>query len=348
MRTIFNFGSMIWDLKSEILNPKSTFQNLKFNNMALKTLKRKYNMSDGDLLETAGKIGFAGDRDLADLATYGVVQATLDDIDAKSSAFANHPVDEYYAGLLMEAVADRDAKLLAMSEVAESIVRRGEIIWGKGDAAITKFGFEGYIKKKPADKVMICKTVHKVGTENLVALGAAGLTQTILDSLNTKIGDATSGIGQKIARVADRDGGTQTRITLGNALYEAVVKLADTGKSLWENTDESKYNDYVIYTSGQPLQVVTGTAVPQMVIQPSVVVDSPNDHIKVKNNGTKPLTVYFGDDPTDLPQTPSDTVAAGAETTFKAEDIGYTSAMNRFLLYNADATDSVAYEVRVS
>jgi hypothetical protein len=319
--------------------------------MALKPLKRKYHMSDGDLLETSGRISYAGDRDLADLATYGVAAGTITDIDNKSTAFGNHPIDEYYAGLLMEAVADRDAKMFALAEVAESVVFRGEVVWGKGNPAIKKFGWEGYLKKKDGDKIMVCKTVHKVGTDNLALLAPAGLTQAILDDLDTKIGEAVEAIVTKQARVAERDAGTQTRIQLGNTLYEAIVKLADTGKQVYENTDEAKYNDYVIYTSAQPVQVATGTAAPQMVIEPSVTVDSANDTIKVKNLGTTPLNVYFGDDPTDLPQGPYATVppaAGGNELTFTASDIGYTTTMNRLLLYNPDAVESVPYEVRVS
>lgn len=52
--------------------------------MALKPLKRNYNMSDGNLLEISSRITYAGNRDLADLPTYGVAQATLDDIDEKA------------------------------------------------------------------------------------------------------------------------------------------------------------------------------------------------------------------------------------------------------------------------
>lgn len=316
--------------------------------MAIKPLKRKYHMSDGQLLDLSAQITVAGDRDLADLATFGVTQTTLDNIESKTTAFVNHPLDEYYAGLLMEAVADREAKLAAMHEVAKGIVQRGHTVWGEDFTNTKKFGYDGFAKKSPAEKVMAAKTTHKVGTDYLAELAAAGLTQLILDDLATKVTAAGGSIIAKTSRVSERDEGTKQRIVLGNALYDALVSLASIGKNKWENVDESKYNDYVIYISPQPVQVATGTVGPQMVIEPSVVVDSPNDTVKVKNNGTKPLDVYCGDDPTDLPQAPSAAVAPGTEVILQAEDIGWTSTMNRLLLYNADATDSVAYEVRVS
>lgn len=47
----------------------------------------------------------------------------------------------------------------------------------------------------------------------------------------------------------------------GNALYKAIVKICNTGKDIWYETNESKYNDYVIYNtpSGKPEPTGTGT-----------------------------------------------------------------------------------------
>ena len=53
------------------------------------------------------------------------------------------------------------------------------------------------------------------------------------------------------SKVELRDEKTQERVTKANALYANLRKYCDIGKLIWEDVDEAKYKDYVIYHSSQ-------------------------------------------------------------------------------------------------
>jgi len=49
-----------------------------------------------------------------------------------------------------------------------------------------------------------------------------------------------------------RDLATQTRIEKGNALWAEMTYLASIGQTLYADTNEAKYNDYVLIGSSTP------------------------------------------------------------------------------------------------
>lgn len=54
---------------------------------------------------------------------------------------------------------------------------------------------------------------------------------------------ATKGIGfSRSFRVI----ATQNRVLAGNSVYAELVRLCDIGKTLFQDSDEAKYNDYVL------------------------------------------------------------------------------------------------------
>ncbi len=47
--------------------------------------------------------------------------------------------------------------------------------------------------------------------------------------------------------ISDRDVATEDRIEVLNTLYRILIKYAGIGQDIFYETDEAKYNDYVIY-----------------------------------------------------------------------------------------------------
>ena len=90
--------------------------------------------------------------------------------------------------------------------------------------------------------------------DNLLALVDEGITEEILVDTEALISGFNKAVSDQLTAIRIRDKATTDRITKGNALYRAVVKACNTGKDIWYETDESLYNDYVIYNtaSGQP------------------------------------------------------------------------------------------------
>ncbi|MEP7167952.1 MAG: hypothetical protein ABI855_01150 [Bacteroidota bacterium] len=235
-----------------------------------------------------------------------------------------------------------------MSEVAEGVVQRASNQYGKNSHQHKSFGWSGYVGKSDVEKTAVSRLVHKQGTERLAELAGQGLTDAILLDLRTKITKSDDDITVKRQRVSERDGAVNERVRLANDLYAELVKLADTGKHLYEDTNESKYNDYVIYESTEGTQTVTGAVPAASIHQPSVVVNSVNDELEISvTEGV--VTVYFSDDPTDEPAPGQVTAEVTSASPFsgKASDLAWSATNFRLLLKNAAVADDAPFTVVV-
>jgi hypothetical protein len=53
--------------------------------------------------------------------------------------------------------------------------------------------------------------------------------------------------------MSERGTATNDRIRVANELYAFTVELAEAGKAIWQDKDQSRYRDYVLYSSeGKP------------------------------------------------------------------------------------------------
>ncbi|MFI5205090.1 MAG: hypothetical protein ACHQF2_11395 [Flavobacteriales bacterium] len=316
--------------------------------MAKKPVKRIYSFSDGSLSELGDELVMYAERDLADMTAFGYDQPRIDAIKLKIANFKDFSSDEVFTGLMMEATEDKNTAITNMSEVAEGVVQRAVTKYDRNSPKVKSFGYTGYGTKSDSDKTTACRDVHKQGTAKLADLASEGLTVAILDDLRAKTILADDAITEKRKRVADRDEAVNTRITMGNDLYKDLVKLADTGKHLYEDTNEAKYNDYVIYDNIANTQTVTGAVPAASIHQPSVAVTASENEIEIAvTSGT--LTVYFSDDPTDEPAPGQITATVDTANPFSgtAASLNWSAANNRLLFKNADAVNEVPFTVVV-
>ncbi len=65
---------------------------------------------------------------------------------------------------------------------------------------------------------------------------------TLANQLETLI------IDQKI-KIADRDIIQEDRVEAGNVIYTSLINFTNAGRNIWETSDVSKYNDYLIYNT---------------------------------------------------------------------------------------------------
>lgn len=317
--------------------------------MFSKRLKRSYNISDSKLMSIAEDIFLAAFRDVAELTGYGYDQVAIDAVKQLRDDFAAIPGDEYYSGQMMVATEEKESKLAVATATAEGIVQRAVLQWGKGSSHVKQFGWKGYAAMREGEKLLALDMVRLAATGYLADLASKGLTQQMLDDLAAQINELTVAISMKKKKVKERDEATQNRIRAGNALYDALVDLADTGKHIWEDSDEAKYNDYVIY-SAKPAgaEVVMGNPAPAGVHQPSVNIVSAEDRIGFNNTGTVALDIYFSDLPDNQPAGAVQTVAPAALWSGKAGDLGWTAQQYRFLIKNNDPSTAGAFEMVVT
>ena len=97
----------------------------------------------------------------------------------------------------------------------------------------------------------VCSSDLKVAGDYLSDLSAQGLTQAMIDSLDAEAQSMEDEMNNIAEREAIRDIKTQERVDKGNELYDFVASYCEIGKIIWQDVDEAKYNDYVIYPASQ-------------------------------------------------------------------------------------------------
>lgn len=207
-------------------------------------------MTDADLAQLGDKAVGLIERDLAELATYGIDNDDKVWIADTTEAFKEYPTDEELEGEVSDKTEEKDEAADVVKVDVRSIMVRAENAFGVKAAKYRKFGTKGMDELDDNDLHRLGNRVVRVATGYLAALAEEGLTQEIIDALAAKNLVFDDAIDAKDEAVRTRDISTEDRIELGNSLYGKIVKVFNAGKDHWVNKDEAKYNDYVIYEDG--------------------------------------------------------------------------------------------------
>lgn len=134
--------------------------------------------------------------------------------------------------------------------------------------------------------------------DNLADLAGEGIDAATVTAIRAKRTAFNTALKDQRKAIKARNTGQHERIEKGNALYKPMVKHCNTGKNIWENSDESKYNDYVIYheTGGAPAGTVLLTLEPGDVLElASDISGGDEGSIYVKKQGAAgtEVAIYF-------------------------------------------------------
>lgn len=312
--------------------------------MAIRIAKRAYKMSDARLVQATDSVLQSATRDLTELASFGVTAPKIAAVETLRNTFANLPTDEELMGDMMIATAAKDELMTKVCEEIRPIIRRAQVKFGDGSPEVRKFAADGLSRLGEDELVRTAFRVVRVGTGFLTALSTEGLTQDILDALEAVAGELDVAVDTQDDAVNDRDIAVDGRIKAGNDLYAAVVNMCTYGKSAWENTNEAKYNDYVLSeVSKKHAQVLTGTLSADAIANLSATDFSPTTKINAKATSGK-FKIYFAALATDA--APADaTIIDGTLLESTAAALGYDATLRTRL--NVQAVTDAQYEVEV-
>ena len=213
----------------------------------MKEITRDYNMSNAELCMLTSNFVVFMNRDASLFAARGVDAAAITAFQVLGDAFEVFPTDDEYIGLIKIEVDAKNALRITIMNRIQSISGYLEQKWGLGSGQYRRLG----IKKvdKLGDNLFLVKSraVARIATEYLADLTPIGLTQADIDALNADAQSFEDKMNAVKDAVAVRDAKTQERAEKGNGLYSFVKQYSMVGKLIWENVDEAKYNDYIIY-----------------------------------------------------------------------------------------------------
>lgn len=209
-------------------------------------VKRKYNLSDAELVALAGELRIALNRDAADLASLGVTPAVVTAYANQCEDFSNFKQDIAGASALKGAVAERNAKARALRNylrATAAILRNDEDI-PEYRAVVDEARKLSALK--PDELCSVAKIVAYHISTILPLPPANPIDAAYLANLTARITDFKASINKVHERITERQFATFERITRGNALYANMMRLADLGKTRWFASDYVKYNDYAL------------------------------------------------------------------------------------------------------
>ncbi len=218
--------------------------------MLIPELERDYNMTDADLCMFASNLVEFMNRDEFEFADYGVDAGDISDFQTLGNEFEVFPTDEEFKADVSIATEDKDAIIESLQIGIRKITTRAENKWGADSARYKKFGVIGMNKMNDRYLLVCARRVVHVGTGFLADLSSEGLTQQMLDDLETLSEEFENSMNALKDAIAERDIKTEERRSAGNNLYSFVAKYCNYGKRIWEDVSHAKYNDYVIYSAG--------------------------------------------------------------------------------------------------
>lgn len=206
---------------------------------------RTYIFADADLKQKADALAQTIDRDMAQFATRNITKVHLTNFGNLIDDFDNCSTDVELLGMVSVATEQKDAAAAVLRPQLRTIRNMAETAY-EGAGMYHVFGFGSIADLPDNDLCQLAKRVYRVATRLLSELAAQGLTQEQLNTLQSQYKALDTMVDKCAEAEETRDIETQGRITKGNALYAEMVRLAGIGKSLFEDTDEARYNDYVL------------------------------------------------------------------------------------------------------
>lgn len=215
--------------------------------MPLDALRREHTLSDADLCAFTFGLISNMTRDAVQFATRGVTAGDITALEALADAFELFPNDDYYRADITLAVDAKEATRSAMTVEIRDIIQCAVIKWGEGSAQYKKFSAQKMTSESDRLFLTTARQVVLVATEYLADLASVGLTQTMIDDLSDNADIFHNNLIAILDAQTNRDSKTQERIQDSNEIYYFVTKYCQIGKIIWDDVDEAKYNDYIIY-----------------------------------------------------------------------------------------------------
>jgi hypothetical protein len=212
---------------------------------------RDFNISDDELWQKGDALVGSMQRDAADFATRKVDATRINEIATLNDKFKNLPTDPELLGLISTATEVKDATALELRKKISAVRSMAETKFGNNGKFRT-FDFGALADLPDSDLYRTAKRVVRVGNSFLSDLASEGLTTAMLTDITNLAITLDTNIDGVAAAEENRDIKTQERVNTGNALWALMVKNANIGKSLYEFTDEARYNDYVLTDASPP------------------------------------------------------------------------------------------------
>jgi hypothetical protein len=216
------------------------------------TTVRSFSMSYGELIGICSSVYGFMQRDAAEFLLFGVTATKISDFDDLLQEFIQMPQDQ-------ELEATEKNKTYLKNEIANELrillrtyTMRAKLAFGENTGTYDRFHKKDMSKLNDRDLHLFAELVKDSAEELLTQLTPFGLTQALIDEFAALITSFYNAMYEQSQAVANRDNASKDRIEKANELFGLLSRYCEIGKTIWYETNEAKYNDYIIYTSVSP------------------------------------------------------------------------------------------------
>lgn len=217
----------------------------------MKEVKVNFDLTFDELRMAVSNTIGSMNRDATEFAARGVTQVDIDAFETQGNEFEVFPSDNYYQSMVSEEVDLKNTARTNCEQMMRKISGYVQQEWGLRSPKYKRLGMKDYQNTRDSSFLFKAREVARVAEDYLADLTAIGLTQTMIDDLVAEAQTMEDKMNAVNSKIELRDEKTQERVTKANALYANLRKYCDIGKLIWEDIDEAKYKDYVIYHSSQ-------------------------------------------------------------------------------------------------
>jgi hypothetical protein len=264
--------------------------------MKKEILKVKFNFSLGKLSQLADENLDLIDRDIVEFTDKGFTPARRDEYVDAINKHKNFPTDQQMEGAKKTTTADKDAARSVVETHMRGILFAAKIVFKENTGTFREFGETNLTDQTDSDLSRLANAMVEVATTYQPQLAVEGITLAKITELDTVQITFDRAIDLQKKAIHARDNSTENRAKTANALYDLLVKYADTGKLIWSDVSEAKYNDYIIYntpsgTDESGSDELTGTVNPSSTKTITMVDEDAT--LTLSNTGTIKLFFYL-------------------------------------------------------
>lgn len=217
--------------------------------MKKQKVNRKYNFPDADLYQMCTDAIRLAKRDLEHFKDYEYDGHRLKGYHDRCKRFIEVPDDDELLGDQMVVTDKKYEAAERVRHAIRSIMTRVRMKFSNRTGRYRKFGTQKIGDMTDAQLLFCGRRVIRVARAQWPFLEETGLNESHLK----KLADACQAFEQAMNiqqdKIADRDIAVESRIDIGNLLYDELIKVCDIGKDIWAESDRAKYEAYCIYES---------------------------------------------------------------------------------------------------
>ena len=215
---------------------------------------RAYNLTDAVLKQKADEFVRLLDRDAAEFAERGYDAAAKTTFTDAVEVINTITSDESLEAEKMIFTENKIAARGALEKSMRTIFNMAANKYGSQSAQYRAFGPADISVQPEAELARTYKVMITAANKVLTEMTAEGLTPAKITELSALGETYDIAIDDVAEGISNRDIATESRVEALNNLYKLVIKYAGIGQDIFYETNEAKYNDYVIYDtpSGMP------------------------------------------------------------------------------------------------